>query len=177
MTRTALSYQVADLSALARHLGQSLAEQPSPPGHLALMNMLARGAGFRNFQHFRASQTAEGKLAAPPAPQADFVKVSQVLRHFDDQGRLTRWPGRTWQQYLCLWALWSRLPAETDLTERQISALLNQWHLFGDAAILRRTMAELGLVSRSPGVSIYRRTEAAPSPEARAVIRHLHAGV
>ena len=132
MTRTALPFEVADISALARSLAQ------------------------------------------PAAPAADMTRVAQTLRHFDEAGRLLRWPGKTWQQHLAVWALWAHVPCDTALTERQASALLNDWHGFGDAAILRRTMVERGLLTRVPGGNEYRRVESPPPPEARALIRHLH---
>ena len=173
MTRTALPYEVDDISALARSLAHQLSETPEP-GHQSLLNMLARGAGFRNFQHFRASATAAERLAAPAASPPDMTRVAQVLRHFDESGRLMRWPSKTWMQHLAIWALWSRFPRDTGLTERQASALIGEWHGFGDAAILRRTMVERGLLSRVPGGNEYRRIETPPPPEARALIRHLH---
>lgn len=175
MTRTAIAFAVDDVSALARALSTQLAETAGPPGHLTLLNMLARGAGFRNFQHFRASATAATRLAEAPEPAADMTRVAQVLRHFDSTGRLARWPAKTWQQHLAIWALWSRFPRDRVLTERQASAVLGDWHGFGDAAILRRTMVERGLLSRVPGGNEYRRIEARPPAEARALIRHLHA--
>lgn len=60
------------------------------------------------------------------------------------------------------------------LSERQISARLAGWHLFGDAAILRRTLVELGLVARSIGASVYQRVEVPPAADAQALIRALH---
>ncbi len=174
MTRTALSLHIPDLSAMARHLEKQIAGADSPPGHLALMNMLARAAGFRNFQHFRASALAAAKLEAPPGPEADHKRVEQVLRHFDAGGRLASWPAKTWMQHLALWGLWSHLPAGRKMTEREISAWLNDRHLFDDAAILRRTLAELRLVTRTDDGREYLRTERQPGPDERALIRQLH---
>lgn len=170
MMRTTLPYSAPDLSALARHLARELAETPEPPGHLSLMNMLARGAGFRNYQHFRASAAAGGKLTAAPEAPPDLTCVTQARRYFGATGRMTSWPAKTSLQHLCLWVLWSRLPKGQSLTEREISALLTQWHDFGDPAILRRTLWELKLVSRSADSRDYRRVEQAPPPEARALI-------
>lgn len=169
--RDALPYSAPDLSALARHLARELAASPDLPRHLSLMNMLARGAGFRNYQHLRASAAAAGKLAARAEPVADLTRVAQARRYFDAQGRLASWPAKTSLQHLCLWVLWSRLPKGQSMTEREVSTLLNQWHGFGDAAILRRTLWELRLVSRTPDARDYRRVEQAPPPEARELIR------
>ena len=81
MTRKNLPFSTPDLFALARPLSRELTETPEKPGHLSLMNMVARGAGFRNFQHFRASATAADKLDTPAAA-ADMAKVAQARRYF-----------------------------------------------------------------------------------------------
>ncbi len=169
MTRTAIALPIADLSAYARNLAREL--DPAP-GHLTLLNKLAKAAGFRNFQHLRASQKAESALAPKPEPLADLTRVTAALRHFDAQGRMTTWPARTQIQHLCLWALWARLPKDT-MTERQISQCLTTHHSFGDPAILRRTLWELRLVTRTPDSTAYTRIEQPPPPEARALIKAL----
>jgi len=61
------------------------------------------------------------------------------------------------------------------MTERQISARLNDWHLFGHASIMRRTLLEEGLITRSAGSSDYRRVEREPPAEVLAVLRVLRA--
>jgi len=177
MTRTPLPLAIEDLSTFARALHRELqAPEPLGPkklGHLSLLNRLSRAAGFRNLQHLRAS-TKAGHDLAETARQPDMTRVQQALRHFDGQGRLATWPSRTNIQHLALWAIWSHLPRGTVMTERQISQQLNAWHLFGDAAILRRTLFELRLITRSRDCTDYRRIEQPPPPEAVALIRHLH---
>lgn len=173
MTRTMIPLTVPDLSAFARHLQRQLTDAETPPGHLALMNMLARAGGWQNYQHLRASALAADRLAEPPPPAADYARVRKLLNQFDAQGNLMRWPSKTQAQHSCVWALWARLPAGQMMNEREISAALNGMHAFGDAAILRRTMVELGLVTRSTDGRIYRRVELAPPPDARALIAAL----
>ena len=173
MTRTPYSYQIADLSGLARDLCRELAATTRPPGHLALMNMLARGAGFRNLQHFRAATAAGRRLDAPGGPTPDLTRVEQVLRYFDASGRLARWPARTKAQNLAIRAIWSHLPPRQILTEAEVNRLIDQWQLIGDRALLRRTLVMEGLLWRLPDGSQYRRIEAAPDPEALALIRRL----
>ena len=170
MTKDSLILPVADLSSFTRALSRQLA--PEAPSHLALMNMLARAAGFRNLQHLRAAQTAGDKLAIPPEA-VDHALVTRALAQFDAGGLLRQWPARRAVQILCLWAIWARLPREVSMTERQISAALNALHGFGDAAILRRDMVALGLLSRTTDGSDYHRLENRPPPEARALIGHL----
>lgn len=173
MTRTQIPLAIQDLSSFARALHREL-QAPEPLGHLSLLNRLSRAAGFRNLQHLRAS-TKAGSDLAQSHPQPDLTRVQSALRHFDPQGRLATWPARTHIQHLALWALWSHLPRATAMTERQISQHLNAWALFGDAAILRRTLVELKLISRNPDCTDYRRVEQPPPPEAVALIHHLHA--
>lgn len=172
MAKDSLILPVADLSAFARALARQFS--PDAPTHLSLMNMLARAAGFRNLQHLRAVQSAGARLAnAPPPEMVDHGQVSRALTQFDAAGILRQWPARRAVQILCLWALWARLPTGQSQTERQISAALNALHGFGDAAILRRDMVALGLLSRTVDGSDYRRRERRPPPEARALIRQL----
>lgn len=178
MTRTTIPLPIADLSRFARSLAAELKAdlateaKAEPPGHLRLLNMLARASGFRNFQHLRASQKAGEALSQPPEAPPDLTRVQSALRHFDAAGLMTTWPARTAIQHLCLWALWSRLPSDV-MTERQISQHLNQMHSFGDPALLRRTLCELRLVTRAPGASAYTKLPQTPPPEARALFKAL----
>ncbi|WIJ27039.1 DUF2087 domain-containing protein [Devosia sp. RR2S18] len=140
--------------------------------------MLARAAGQRNFQHLR-SQTeprpvstwpdAEPASASPELP----AFVVKAARFFDEKGRFTAWPARTSLQNLCLWVLWSAMPADHAFTEREISDHLNMLHTFGDAAILRRTLCNLGLMKRTKDGRVYHRCEVIPSPEGAALIKLL----
>lgn len=170
MTRTPLPLHIHDIAGFARAL-QSQLPQPAP-SHLALLNMLARAAGFQNHQHLRAQTLAAARIEPAPEP-ADMKRVEAALRYFDAAGKMTKWPSKTNLQHLCLWALWAPLPSETTLNERQISARLNALHHFTDAAILRRTLVEMALLRRSPDGAEYQRLEQPPPPEARALIRAL----
>ncbi|MGL5010379.1 MAG: DUF2087 domain-containing protein, partial [Paracoccaceae bacterium] len=130
-----------------------------------------------NYQHLRAAALAEARLGGPAAPMAEMVRVAETLRHFDASGVLVRWPARTAVQKLAIWGLWARLPARVAMTEREISAALNALHGFGDAAILRRTMVEVGMVTRTVGGTAYMRVEMQPPPEGRALIARLGAAM
>lgn len=172
MSRLALPFEVADLSAFARSLRTQLDTLERKPSHVELLNMLCRAAGFRNYQHFRADSEARQRLAAPreekPAP--DHSLVEKVARHFDGEGRLLRWPSKAPHLKLCLWVLWSRIPSDRVLTEREINELLNLWHVFGDHAVLRRALFEAGLVDRTQDGRRYRRIEQKPPVELSALL-------
>lgn len=178
MSRTPLPFAASDISALARSLARQTADHGGAPGHAEWLNMLARGAGYANFQHLRAQWQARERLEAPPPPPPapiDTVRLARIARYFDAEGRLIRWPGKAGHRPECLWVLWSRLPAATSMHEREVNARLNREHLFGDHALLRRELVDRGLFRRTVDGRDYRRIEAAPPPEAIELIRVLAA--
>ncbi len=174
MSKQVIPLVADDLSRFTRLLARQLTDAEAAPSHLSLMNMLARAAGFRNVQHLRAAHRARARLAAAPvAETVDDRLVERALAQFDGAGRLRQWPSRRAVQDLSLWALWARLPAGATLHERAVNALLRTEHLFEDPATLRRHLLGLGLLARDPAGTAYRRREARPPAEARALIRHL----
>ncbi|OAM79248.1 DUF2087 domain-containing protein [Devosia elaeis] len=164
MSRQIHSLMVADLSAFARTMRDQIGRLGALPSHVEMLNMLARAAGFRNYQHFKAA-SAE----APPAEPVDLVLVEKVSRHFDAEGVLLRWPARRSQQPLCLWALWSRMETGRDYSDADNTRLLNAWASFGDHALLRRALVDMGYVARTSDGRIYRRIEQKP-PAALSVL-------
>lgn len=182
MPRIPVSMTIADVSAFARSLARALPRDGAPPGHLAMLNLLARAAGHGNWQALRAASarasapagTPAGVTAPPPAADAASLRrIDRARRLFDAEGRLTRWPSRAAIQDLCLWVMWSRLPARTALSERAVNALFDGWQVFGDRAVLRRGLIDAGLARRNPDGSDYRRVEREPPPEARSLIAML----
>lgn len=176
MSRTLLPFHSDDISALARSLNGQLAKCEQRPGHVELLNMLARATGWRNFQHFRTQNVARERLDNPPPPASapiDYARVRRVLRHFDAGGQLLRWPGKFSEREPCLWVLWSRLPPRRTFNEAEISRLLQAHHRFGDHALLRRELCDRGLVARTADGRVYQRIERQPPAEALALIRYL----
>lgn len=176
MSKKPIPLVTADLSQFARHLTRQLKEKTEPPSHLSMMNMLARAAGFSNYQHMKAAHAAGARLAEDTSePSADYRLVERALNQFDQEGRLMQWPSRRPVQELCLWVFWADLPPATLLHERQVNALMEAGHLFGDAAILRRSLIGRGLVTRNRDGSDYLRQEKRPPIEARELIRRVRA--
>lgn len=179
MTRTVFPFRADDISALAKALRGQLAACGHLPGHVELLNMLARAGGYRNYQHLRASTEARGEpaegIAAEPAvaDPVDPKRVERVARLFDAEGRLTRWPGKASHRKLCLWVLWSGLAAGRTFAERKVNDRLNARHLFADHALLRRHLVDEGMVWRTPDGRAYRRIEQRPPAEALALIGRL----
>ena len=170
--RDPLPFAAPDISALAKTLSREIGALDAAPGHVQLLNMLARAAGHRNYQALKAQHDAGQRLATPAAAEpVDNRMVERTARYFNADGKLVSWPSKVSQQRLCLWVMWSRLPAETPFNERQISERLKAEHLFGDPAILRRDMVGIDLLSRTDDGAVYLRKEQRPSPEALALIR------
>jgi hypothetical protein len=174
MTRTPLPLHADDVTTFARGLSKQLGD--TSPSHLALMNMVARAAGFQNLQHMRAATAARNRMNSREAPPiADARTVERALNLFDAQGRLRQWPSRRAVQTLALWGVWATFPAEKALSEKAVNVHLACEHTFGDAATLRRTMISCGLMTRNSACTDYRRVEQKPTAEAQAVIRQLSA--
>jgi len=176
MSRPQIPLQVDDVSSLARALRAQLLTRDGVPGHVELLNILARAAGRRNFQTLRA-EAAVGAAAAPtpqqnepPVEPVDSRTLERVRRCFGPEGRLERWPSKRGDQVLALWALWSKLPSKVVLTEQEISQRLKGLHDFGDHALLRRELFNAGLVHRTSDCREYRRVEQPPSADAAALI-------
>ncbi len=181
MSRVMLPYAVSDISALAKSMSRELAAADARPGHVQLLNMLARAAGFRNYQHFRVGAETPQPPAgpppvSPPASVIDHALVERTARGFDAEGRMLRWPARDAQMRLALWALWARLEAGRVWSEIEFNAVLKPLHVFGDPALLRRALVSYGLVSRTDDCREYRRIEQPPPPDALALIRRLAPG-
>lgn len=173
MSRIPIAFESADISALARSLKEQLSALAEPPSHVQLLNMLAKSVGYRNFQHLKAeAESAPAPVEAPP-PLIDRQRVDRVAGHFGEAGRLLRWPSKTNHQELCVWVLWSHLPPKMVMHEREISSWLNAQHDFGDAALLRRTLVTMGLVTRTQDGREYRRIEQPPPAELGAVLAKL----
>ena len=170
MSKTPLSLHLSDLSDFTRALAREL--KTDRHSHLTLMNMIARAAGYQNVQHLRASTAATRRLKKDEdAPSKDARLVERTLTQFDAEGRLRQWPAKRGVQTLALWALWSVMPAQRSVSEKEVNACLNNEHLFQDPATLRRTMISNEMLARENDGSAYNRLSNAPPQDALVVIQ------
>jgi len=102
-------------------------------------------------------------------------RIDRVARCFDATGRLQRWPSRRADQELVLWIVWSQLPADGQLTEPDINAMLRTWHDFEDYVLLRRELCDMDLLRRTPDGRIYRRVTKPMPSEAETLSAKLEA--
>jgi hypothetical protein len=167
MSRILIPLQVSDTSTFAKSLRALLAAQQGLPTHLEMLNIVAKAAGHGNFQALRAATDPSSNVShvdeeeAPPpfSETVDEKLVDRVVRCFDVNRILLRWPSKRSDQILALWILWSQIPASMDLSERDVNDLLRRKHLFGDHALLRRELIDLGLMTRTRDGRVYRRVQ------------------
>ncbi|WP_341365856.1 DUF2087 domain-containing protein [Yoonia sp. BS5-3] len=163
MPRALQPITIADLSAFTKNLRQDLQKRDDLPGHAAMLSMVAKAAGYQNYQHLRADQS-------PATAQTQTKQLDRALRVFEG-GIMTRWPKQTSVQALCMWAFWAALPARTDLGEKDVNEILRAGHSFEDHALLRRSLIDHKLVTRTKDGKTYRRIERAPPSDAKALIK------
>jgi hypothetical protein len=84
--------------------------------------------------------------------------ISGLKNHMDAEGRLTGWPSKRSLQLVAIDYLATKLEEGKVYSEKEINALLNQWHTFGDHALLRRELYERGLLNRTSNGAEYWRT-------------------
>lgn len=175
MPRISVPLHAADISSFARslerELGASLARKPQPPGHVELLNMLARAAGHRNYQSLRAVPAPKSEPVTEPLGDT----AAKALRQFDAHGRLKRWPIKFSVQRMMLWGLWLRFDARRRYSEREVNEVLNAWHLFGDHCTLRRELITMKLLDRKPDGSQYWKLPARPDAQTMAFLKALRA--
>lgn len=175
MHRVPLSFVVTDASRFARALGQSLRERAEPPGHVELLNLMARAQGFRNLQALQAAMAPvpDAPLAAEdaPAPLPLSEGARKALQQFDSRGRLMRWPVKFSVQRLAMWLLWQHFDAKRVYSEREVNERLKALHLFGDPATLRRELINHRLMTRTSDCREYRKLHPVPDDEVRALLR------
>ncbi|WP_319542275.1 DUF2087 domain-containing protein [uncultured Pseudodesulfovibrio sp.] len=174
MSKVPMSFCVDDVSVLARSLRCQLEKLERVPSHVEMLNLLAKAAGYRNFQHFKSQNEVSVLVDSRQQPvEINDKLIKRLVRFFDEEGRLIRWPKKYTQRMICLWVMWSRIPPKTPFSESEISAFLGQQHLFGDHALLRRELVDRGLVMRTADGSEYRRIESRPPVDAVELFKYI----
>ena len=184
MSRLPLSLAVPDASLFAKSLGQALKTRhtagSAPPGHVELLNLMARALGHRNLQSLQAAAAPTSpqslpppSLAAedrpPPARLSDNAR--KALQQFDSRGRLLRWPHKFSVQKLAMWMLWTLFDGRRVYTEREVNQLLKAANAFGDHVTLRRALVDHQLLTRKSDCSEYRKLPARPDDDTRALLQ------
>lgn len=196
MTRLLVPFSVPDVSAFSKSLKALLEERHAAnkpvPSHLELLNLISRAAGLRNFATLKSlSQSAASSIAdrpqktiatrALPTRSTDLSIASAVVRkallQFDESRRLVRLPNKLSVQRMTMWALWTQFDADRRYTEKEVNAVVNAFHTFGDQATLRRELINMKLLGRQPDCSEYWKEPHAPSDEVHGFIEAWQSGL
>jgi hypothetical protein len=179
--RTLVPLQVADVSEFTKKLRASLAAVEGVPSHLAFLNIVARAAGFRNFQALRATPSRSVSHAPALEPQPPVPRpVARALSHLDEAGRITRFPVQLAIRKLVLFGLACRFPHRRDMTEREVNDVIARFHTFEDIATLRRELINEKHLWRTRDGRVYRRLDGKDAPpqsdEVKLFLEALRAG-
>lgn len=85
--------------------------------------------------------------------------MKNSLNNFlDNEGRVKQWPSKRAAQIEVIEYIASKFPEGSQYTEPALNDEIKKWHTFGDWAILRREMCDLGYFDRQKDGTSYQRT-------------------
>lgn len=87
------------------------------------------------------------------------TEQSTIHNFLDAEGRLFVWPAKHKHKLLALEYLCSKFTPGQRYSEKEVNAILNQFHTFGDWALLRRYLVDYGFLNRVSNGSAYWRVE------------------
>ncbi len=200
-SREFISFSVTDVSSLAKSLRAAIAAQADTPSQAQMLNWLAKGAGFQNYQSLRAASMSDAARAVKPAtsPSISVTKTgadaapfaqstappvtplsahaAKALTQFDADGKLARWPHKFAVQRIAMWGLWLRFEAKKRYTEKEVGSVLKAWHTYGDHVTLRRELINMKLLERKPDGSEYWKVAQQPSDDVKLFLKGLRSKV
>lgn len=89
------------------------------------------------------------KAPAEKRKQVDLEPdFEQLKNHLDVEGRLKWWPSKRSKQLVALDYLATKFEQGKVYSEQDVNYVLNQWHTFGDPALLRRELFDDALLNR-----------------------------
>ena len=94
------------------------------------------------------------------------MELTHILRNFlNADGKLISFPAKRKMKLYALLYMSQKIPADTDLTEREINDILLDWHTFADPATLRRELYDYRFLDRSRDGKLYRLAARQPAPQ------------
>ena len=92
--------------------------------------------------------------------------MTEILKSFlDENGRLTAYPSKRKMKLYAMIYLAEKIEKDRIYSEKEINALLNEWHTFGDPATLRRELYTHKFLDRSKDGTEYFMEEHQPTIE------------
>jgi hypothetical protein len=81
---------------------------------------------------------------APMGPN----NLDSIKQFMDEDGRLTSWPRKYSRKLIAADYLAMHFSPGVIYSESQVNDILEDWHTFNDAAVLRRFLIDLGIMKR-----------------------------
>jgi len=88
-------------------------------------------------------------------------KPERINRFLDSKGRLNVLPAKRGKRLAVLAYVALKFDLGRDYTEKEVNALCDDWHTFGDYFLLRRELIDAGFLHRVPDGSRYWRESSA----------------
>ena len=86
----------------------------------------------------------------------DDINYKDNIKNFlDGEGRLSQYPAKKKYKIFALFYLASKFEAGRVYGEKEVNELLNEWHTFGDWAMLRRDLYDNFFLNRESDCSSY----------------------
>jgi hypothetical protein len=86
------------------------------------------------------------------------IMKSHLKNFLDDRGRVKQWPSKRAAQIKVIEYIANHFPKGSKFSESELNEEIKQLHTFGDWAILRREMCDLGYFDRDKSGITYLRT-------------------
>lgn len=86
--------------------------------------------------------------------------MNRIIMFLDETGKIKQLPAKAERRAQVLQYLAEQFVLGCDYTEKEVNALITQWHTFGDYFLLRRELVDCGLLCRTSNGSRYWRSEA-----------------
>lgn len=96
---------------------------------------------------------------------------NKSIRQFlDEDGRIAAFPAKKAVRILVLGYLAEKFETNKNYTEKQVNAICDDWHTFGDYFILRRSLIDEGFLLRENDGSCYWRNGDAQAKNAESEV-------
>lgn len=101
--------------------------------------------------------------------------MTDLSRFLDEKSRVKTWPSKKELKYEVLKHVSEKFEAGRFYTEKEVNAIINEWHTFNDYFLLRRGMVDHKLLSRTRSGSIYWKEESIKHKEIAELISQSYA--